>query len=180
MRIRYYLVPLFVAGGLLMAGCGGKRAFVRKMEEKNLTAGLSQPGKSLDTTTVDIPKEIKFKENGKDAYISVATKDKDGSDIASYTLSEVRVFAKNKTVSERNGKVNVDFIVSVPKGLVDKNWQVHLVPKVTKDVTKDSLFLDEIFIILYSERKEASSAWIAVHWNISISHSTRKAIVWFL
>ncbi len=146
MRIRYYLVPLFVAGGLLMAGCGGKRAFVRKMEEKNLTAGLSQPGKSLDTTTVDIPKEIKFKENGKDAYISVATKDKDGSDIASYTLSEVRVFAKNKTVSERNGKVNVDFIVSVPKGLVDKNWQVHLVPKVTKDVTKDSLFLDEIFI----------------------------------
>lgn len=146
MRIRYYIVPFFVAGGLLMAGCGGKRAFVRKMEEKNLTAGLSQPGKSLDTTTVDIPKEIKFKENGKDAYISVATKDKDGSDIASYTLSEVRVFAKNKTVSERNGKVNVDFIVSVPKGLVDKNWQVHLVPKVTKDVTKDSLFLDDIFI----------------------------------
>ena len=29
-------------------------------------------------------------------------------------------------------------------------------------------------------KKEASSAWIAVHWNISISHSTRKAIVWFL
>ena len=35
-------------------------------------------------------------------------------------------------------------------------------------------------LLLYSERKEASSAWIAVHWNISISHSTRKAIVWFL
>ena len=29
---------------------------------------------------------------------------------------------------------------------------------------------------LYSERKEASSAWIAVHWNISISHSTRKDV----
>ena len=34
----------------------------------------------------------------------------------------------------------------MPKGLVDKNWQVHLIPKVTKDVTKDSLFLDDIFI----------------------------------
>ena len=100
----------------------------------------------MDTTVVDVPREVKFKENGKEAYISVATKDKDGSDIASYTLSEVRVFAKNKTVPERNGKVNVDFIVSVPKGLVDKNWQVHLIPKVTKDVTKDSLFLDDIFI----------------------------------
>lgn len=146
MKMKYYIVPLFVTSGLLMAGCGGKKAFVRKMEEQNLTAGLSQPGKSVDTTTVDMPREVKFKENGQDAYISVAAKDKDGSDIASYTLSEVRVFAKNKTVPERNGKVNVDFIVSVPKGLVDKNWQVHMVPKVTKDVTKDSLFLDDIFI----------------------------------
>lgn len=146
MRIKYYIVPLFVASCLLMCACSGKRAFVRKMEGQNLTAGLSQPGKTVDTTVVDVPREVKFKENGKEAYISVATKDKDGSDIASYTLSEVRVFAKNKTVPERNGKVNVDFIVSVPKGLVDKNWQVHLIPKVTKDVTKDSLFLDDIFI----------------------------------
>lgn len=146
MKIKYYIVPLFVVAAFLTVSCGGKRAFVRKMEEQNLSAGLRQPGKSVDTTTVDMPREIKFKENGQDAYISVSAKDKDGSDIASYTLSEVRVFAKNKTVPERNGKVNVDFIVSVPKGLVDKNWQVHLLPKVTKDVTKDSLFLDDIFI----------------------------------
>ena len=110
MRIKYYIVPLFVASCLLMCACSGKRAFVRKMEGQNLTAGLSQPGKTVDTTVVDVPREVKFKENGKEAYISVATKDKDGSDIASYTLSEVRVFAKNKTVPERNGKVNVDFI----------------------------------------------------------------------
>lgn len=146
MKIKYYIVPLFVVAAFLTVSCGGKRAFVRKMEEQNLSAGLRQPGKSVDTTIVDMPREIKFKENGQDAYISVSAKDKDGSDIASYTLSEVRVFAKNKTVPERNGKVNVDFIVSVPKGLVDKNWQVHLLPKVTKDVTKDSLFLDDIFI----------------------------------
>lgn len=35
-------------------------------------------------------------------------------------------------------------------------------------------------LLPYSERKEASSAWIAVHWNISISHSIRKVTVWFL
>ena len=30
--------------------------------------------------------------------------------------------------------------------------------------------------LLYSERKEASSVWIAVPWNTNISHSIRKAI----
>ena len=43
MRIKYYIVPLFVASCLLMCACSGKRAFVRKMEGQNLTAGLSQP-----------------------------------------------------------------------------------------------------------------------------------------
>ena len=46
MRIKYYIVPLFVASCLLMCACSGKRAFVRKMEGQNLTAGLSQPGKT--------------------------------------------------------------------------------------------------------------------------------------
>ena len=72
MRIKYYIVPLFVASCLLMCACSGKRAFVRKMEGQNLTAGLSQPGKTVDTTVVDVPREVKFKENGKEAYISVA------------------------------------------------------------------------------------------------------------
>ena len=43
MRIKYYIVPLFVASCLLMCACSGKRAFVRKMEGQNLTAGLRQP-----------------------------------------------------------------------------------------------------------------------------------------
>lgn len=61
MRIKYYIVPLFVASCLLMCACSGKRAFVRKMEGQNLTAGLSQPGKTVDTTVVDVPREVRLK-----------------------------------------------------------------------------------------------------------------------
>ncbi|MGM9798600.1 MAG: tetratricopeptide repeat protein [Parabacteroides sp.] len=143
----FYYVSGFLLSGLLLFGCGGsKKSFIRKMEEQNLTAGVRQPGKTVDTTTYDMPKEVKIKTDGRDDYISFTTKDKDGSDIASYALQEVRVVAKNKTVPERDGKVNVDFVVSIPKGLVDKNWQVHILPKITKDVTRDSLFLDDVFI----------------------------------
>ena len=140
-------ITILAASGLLFFGCGGSRkAFMKQMEEQNLTAGVRQPGKTVDTTAYDMPKEVKIKTEGRDDYISFTAKDKDGSDIASYALSEVRVVAKNKTVPERDGKVNVDFVVSIPKGLVDKNWQVHIVPKITKDVTKDSLFLDDVYI----------------------------------
>lgn len=146
MRSVYYISGLLVSG-LLLFGCGGsKKSFIRKMEEQNLTAGVRQPGKTVDTTSFDMPKEVKIKTEGRDDYISFTAKDKDGSDIASYALQEVRVVAKNKTVPERDGKVNVDFVVSIPKGLVDKNWQVHIIPKITKDVTRDSLFLDDVFI----------------------------------
>ena len=145
MRSLYYISGLLVSG-LLLFGCGGsKKSFIRKMEEQNLTAGVRQPGKTVDTTSFDMPKEVKIKTEGRDDYISFTAKDKDGSDIASYALQEVRVVAKNKTVPERDGKVNVDFVVSIPKGLVDKNWQVHIIPKITKDVTRDSLFLDDVF-----------------------------------
>lgn len=143
----FYSILTITVAGLCITGCGGsKRSFLRKMEQQNLSAELSQPGKAVDTTSYDLPKEVKIQTEGTDSYISFSTKDKDGSDIASYALQEVRVVAKNKTVPERNGKVNVDFVVRVPKDLVDKDWQVHLIPKITKDATGDSIFLDEIYI----------------------------------
>ena len=145
MKIKYNLVPIFLAGGLVIMGCAGKRSFTRKLEEQNLSIGLRQPQKGTEKVD-DMPKEVKFKENGKESLISVAAIDDDGSTITNFQLPEVRVFAKNKTVSERNGKVYVDFVVSVPRGLVNKDWQVHIKPKITKDVTKDSIFLDDIYV----------------------------------
>ena len=34
-------------------------------------------------------------------------------------------------------------------------------------------------LLPYLARKVVSSVWIAVHWNTSTSHSSRKATVWY-
>lgn len=43
-------------------------------------------------------------------------------------LSEVVVAAQSRFTPERNGKVNVDFIIKVPKSLLSDNWRVTISP----------------------------------------------------
>ena len=47
-----------------------------------------------------------------------------------YNLNEVVVEAKSKFTPERNGKINVNFLVDVPKELLNENWGVYLQPLV--------------------------------------------------
>lgn len=58
-------------------------------------------------------------------------------------LSEITVVAKSKQVAERNGKINLDFIVTVPGELISNKWQVQLTPVAYKSA--DTLYLDRIF-----------------------------------
>ena len=57
-------------------------------------------------------------------------------------LSEITIVAKSKQVAERNGKINLDFIVTVPGELISNKWQVqaHACNK-----SADTLYLDRIF-----------------------------------
>lgn len=54
--------------------------------------------------------------------------DKDGTNITTSEIDEVFIYAKSKNVPERNGKVSLDFVVSVPKKIMDKRWLVNLTP----------------------------------------------------
>lgn len=44
-------------------------------------------------------------------------------------LSEVVVTARSRFAPERNGRVNVDFVVKVPQELLSHNWRISLSPK---------------------------------------------------
>ena len=59
-------------------------------------------------------------------------------------LSEITIVAKSKQVAERNGKINLDFIVTVPGELISNKWQVQLTPVAYKSA--DTLYLDRIFL----------------------------------
>lgn len=74
-----------------------------------------------------------------------ATKDSvTGEYITQMELSEITVVAKSKQVAERNGKINLDFIVTVPGELISNKWQVQLTPVAYKSA--DTLYLDRIFL----------------------------------
>lgn len=58
---------------------------------------------------------------------------KDGENRISVELGEVTVTAKMKSIPERFGKVDIDFVVTVPGQLIDKDWQVNLMPLLIKN-----------------------------------------------
>lgn len=75
--------------------------------------------------------DMKDRFGNKTTYARTET-DKDGNSLISVQLSEVTVTAKMKNVPERFGKVDVDFIVSIPENLIDSKWQLNLTPRLIK------------------------------------------------
>ena len=107
---------------------------------------LSQPDVKMETDTVLTKKEFSWvDENGVEQIITRAEKDTvTGENLTTIHLSGVTVSAKSKQVAERNGMINLDFIVTVPAELINKKWQVQLTPEAfTK---RDTMFFDKIFL----------------------------------
>lgn len=101
---------------------------------------------------------------------------KTGEDIVTVTLSEVTVVARTKTVPERFGMVNLDFIVTVPKTLIDKRWMITLTPTLEKSGEKikleDVVINGEIYR-LYQEKGEAMYSSLADRYNFFARDTTR-------
>lgn len=96
--------------------------------------------------------EIKLKENikwtdekGVTHIVTRGERDSiTGEEITSIELNEVVVTARSKNVAERNGKVNLDFLVTVPASLINNKWQVQLTPVAYK--SSGTVYLDKIFL----------------------------------
>lgn len=69
---------------------------------------------------------------GKKTTYATTEKDQNGKQQITVELRGVTVVAKSRTVPERFGKVNIDFIVSVPEKLIRRNRQLVLTPFLLK------------------------------------------------
>lgn len=67
-------------------------------------------------------------------YTGLFEQNEDGT--KTYGLQEVVVEARSVFTPERDGKISVDFLVKVPKELIDKNWMIRMQPFI---IHKDSL-----------------------------------------
>ncbi|MBR5493633.1 MAG: hypothetical protein IKV77_11015 [Alistipes sp.] len=66
-------------------------------------------------------------------YLTEAVRDTTGELIMSLNVDEVVVVAKSRTITERNGKVLIDFVITLPKELQGNCQSVSVVPHLHKN-----------------------------------------------
>lgn len=139
MRTTRRIIPFALLSGLLLS-CGSEHRLAR--------VRISQPGvrEATTDTACKVPEQIAWTDDKGERHI-VTRAEKDSvtdEEITSVELSEITVMARSKQVAERNGKINLDFVVTVPGELVSNKWQLQLAPVAYKP--SDTLYLDRIFL----------------------------------
>ncbi|MBR5104612.1 MAG: tetratricopeptide repeat protein [Bacteroidales bacterium] len=142
-------VVLLVVVCLLISGCGTSRK-VERMQERQMRAEIGmvempgQAGDDVRDTTVVMEAE--------GPIIMNAVRDEDGNMVATDVIEAASVTARFRNVAERGGKVNIEFMVTVPKDMMDPQWQLRFYPRMY--VLEDTLGLDPILITGQEYRNE--------------------------
>lgn len=167
-RYIYFAVLLF-----LICSC----RLTSKLENTGYRPQVNQPGKVTTSANNSIAEKSVVRDADGNTEEQVRTRDeKTGEDIVTVALSEVTVVARTKTVPERFGMVNLDFIVTVPKTLIDKRWMVTLTPTLEKSGEKirlDDVVINGEIYRLYQEKGEAMYSTLADRYNYFARDTTR-------
>ena len=143
---------LFVAvvATLILAACSTSK------QMKALHAG------QLDTVSFNMPKRSVAPNNiaaqnikqdtvivkdsqGNEIFLMDAVKDEEtGEMVATEVLEAATVTARFQNIAERRGKVDLEFLVTVPGNLLNSNWQFRLYP--TMEIMGDTTALEAIHI----------------------------------
>lgn len=139
MRKTRHILPFAVFSGLLLSCSTAPRlARVR----------ISQPQmrETAADTNYQLPKQVTWTdEKGVQHIVTEAAKDSvTGEYITQMELTEITVVARSKQVAERNGRINLDFVVTVPGELISNKWQLQLTPVAYKRT--DTIRLERIFL----------------------------------
>lgn len=101
-------------------------------------------GRQRDTLKVQAP-------DGSEIFIMNAVRDDDGDMVAHDVITASYVTARFRNVAERNGKVDLRFLITVPASLQDSKWQLRFNPRMSiHDKTTD---LDPVIITGKEYRK---------------------------
>lgn len=154
-------------GVILLGACThgvAQNRTIKRLEKESVRLSVFKPGKAIqkDTSIVKGAKLITFKDkDGTDKLVVESTKEDREQDIATtINIDEITIIAQSRQVAERNGKVNVDFIVSVPKSMIDKKWLVDIQPRLARSGDSTTTFLDNILLYGKQFRKAQKNGYI--------------------
>ena len=139
----------------MIAGCSAQRKI------RTLQSGTVRPSLTLareQDYIPDIRKDLVaqrdtfvVKDGDREVLIMKAVKDEDGEMVAHDVIDAAVVTARFRNVAERNGRVDIEFQVTVPQSMQDSRWQLRFKPQMY--ILEDTLDLDPVIITGAEYRK---------------------------
>lgn len=152
---RIFRIFLAVAMPLVVFSCASQHKL------KTLQSGTVRPSLSLTEEQDYIPDIRKdmvaqrdtfiVRDGDREVLIMKAVKDEDGEMVAHDVIDAAVVTARFRNVAERNGRVDIEFQVTVPQSMQDSRWQLRFRPQMY--ILEDTLDLDPVIITGAEYRK---------------------------
>lgn len=143
---------LYAATALVAASLAGGCGQLRKLSKSDSEVGLYQPAHAgsgyRPPVAEDTTRSMKIityrKQDGTELTLTPVDVDSvTGEKIMSVAIDEVVISASNRrNLVERNGKINVEFVVTVPEAFQHRDWQLVLDPQLRKGA--DTMQLDPL------------------------------------
>ena len=150
---RHIAIPLLII--MLTAGCATSRK-VRTLQNSGPRASISLAQEQ--DFIPDIRRDMTARrdtftvmDGDREILIMKAIKDEDGEMVAHDVIDAAVVTARFRNVAERHGKVDIEFLVTVPQSMQDSRWQLRFRPQMY--IMQDTLDLDPVIITGAEYRK---------------------------
>lgn len=127
-KITIYSFYLLLGAVVLLTGCRSKKPQGPLRANIHLPIAPGEEQRQNKKQKKGLPSVVEMKDHKGNKTTYVQTRDGQ----LSVELGEVTVTARLKNIPERFGKIDIDFIVTVPEGLIKSNRQLNLTPHLLK------------------------------------------------
>ena len=134
--------------GLLSAALGSLFgcSVAGRLQRQQMTASLSQLTRAerQERQQDPRPQVVKLQRDSNTFFLALVDTLADGERVMALQIEQVTVVAKMRSIPERNGRVVLDFIVTLPKQLLGKSRSVVITPLLHKP--DESVALEDLMI----------------------------------
>ena len=126
----------------MMFGC----SVAGRLQRQQATAGLAQLTRAerQERQQDSRPQVVKLQRDSNTFFLALVDTLADGERVMALQIEQVTVVAKMRSIPERNGRVVLDFIVTLPKQLLGKSRSVVITPILHKP--DESVALEDLVI----------------------------------
>lgn len=150
LKENYILLITLIAVLAITSSCGTSKRLKQIHRGELDSVAFNMPQKSAVPAQIQAQKFVQdtiiIKDaEGNETFLMKAIEDEEtGEMVATEVLNAATVTARFQNLAERRGKVDLEFLVTVPAGMMDDKWQFRLYPDLF--IMEDSTRLDPVLI----------------------------------